>query len=258
MVFIEANKPPLCQLHARAVKGPEALARLKEAAEVTQRQQLQARYKGEKWQKEMERRRKGELKEAVRVKEAYAAALAMRPPPAPRERFENGRPIHRTVSGSSNGRHGPAADRPNPRDVYLTISRAMAQKASAPSGPRRLSKERSVGPGNKVSNTGRARQAGFLTAIDNDSHDLLESPVVSMAPPPRPSKHKTNKHKENITHYDDYNNDNDRPISTIYSTRPRPLPDNEPPYQGTKTLTNPRLNRLSCLGGISDSDEEDE
>lgn len=154
------------------------------------------------------------MREDNRARDAELAAAARRPlpPPVHGHRFGTNRLFGVSGSGSSS-RHSSATGRPMPDNVYSTISRAVGSRMSAPSGPRRFPRDSSVDLGNKVSKTGRVRQAGFIV---EDDDDLPVNPIGSMAPPSRPQTHNEDKYnKENRRHYNYYDNSDDLPQSAI-------------------------------------------
>lgn len=149
---------------------------------------------------------------------AAEAELAASAPSVPRNNGENNRSSNASA-GLSSSRYSTASVRPFPSSsVCHTISRAIAPRILARTAPRRLSREKSAGPGNKVSNTGRVRQAGFLIGDDDP---LPQNPIQSMMSPPRQPKHHI-KYREN-RRYDD-NDDDDLPENPVHSMQPPPRP----------------------------------
>lgn len=229
-VYLEADKPPLCQLHARAVLSEQAVANSREQTATTKAKQKQFRYSGKKWQKEMQRRSETRLRQDMRAQEAELAS-AIRRTPQPRihgARFKTNHPLCVSESVSSS-RYSPSPLRSMPNSIYNTVSGAIGSRMSAPSALRRSSRDDSVDLATKVSKTGRVRQAGFI--VEDDDDELPLNPIGSMAPPHRPLKQnvdKYNKEDKRIYDYEDDDGD-DLPESAINFIKSLPRPTKERP-----------------------------
>ena len=188
-------------------------------------EQVHHRLSNNKWAKENDRKSMNKLRYEIKAAEAKLALekRLRQNPRVPRSRTgvpataENRRFDFPHSSGapgslaSSRDRSGSLTSMP--AGVYSTISNSIGTRHVAPhSTPKRLTREESVEPGNKVSRTGRIRQVGFLIKDQISRH-----PVDSMGPPPpRIPQNSGSKHKANVPIYADSDDDDDDLPETLF------------------------------------------
>lgn len=192
-----------CKINESAA---EAMKQYEDEQKKIVEEQVHHRLSNNKWAKENDRKNMNKLRYEIKAAEAkLALENRLRQNPrvpqsttgiaaAPQNcRFDLPRSSDASGSfASSRDRSGSLSSMP--AGVYRTISNSVAPGHVAPhSARRRLTREESVGPGNKVSRTGRIRQVGFLMEDQIPRH-----PVGSMGPPPpRVPQNSGNKHKTN-------------------------------------------------------------
>ena len=192
-----------CKINESAA---EAMKQYEDDQKILVEEQLHHRLANNKWAKENDRKIMNKLRYEIKAAEAKLALenrLRQNPrvpqsttgaPATP----ENRRCDFPRSSGASesfaSSRDGSGSLTSMPAGAYSTISNSIAPRHVAPqSRPKRLIREESVGPGKKVSRTGRIRQVGFLME-DQISHHHVGSrgPPAARIPQNSRSKHKVN------------------------------------------------------------------
>lgn len=215
---------PICNDCTINESAAEAMKQYEDEQKKIVEEQVHYRLSNNKWAKENDRKNMNKLRYEIKAAEAKLAfenRLRQNPrvpqsttgaAAAPQNcRFDLPR------SSGASGSFAPSRDRSGPLSsmpagVYRTTSNSVAPRHVAPyPPPRRLTLEESVGPGNKVSRTGRIRQVGFLMDDQIPRH-----PVSSLGPPPRIPQNSCNKHKTNrIAHIDDDGDLSETPFLSI-------------------------------------------
>lgn len=204
-----------CKINESAA---EAMKQYEDEQNKIVEEQANHRLSNNKWAKENDRKNMNKLRYEIKAAEAKLALenrLRKNPrvlqstigaAPTPENRsfdFQRSSGTPGSVAPSRD-RSGPLS--PMPAGVYRIISNSVAPGHVAPhSARRRMTREESVGPSNKISRTGRTRQVGFLTEDQIPRH-----PVSSMgSPPPNIPQDTGNKHKTNRPAYADSEGDGD-------------------------------------------------
>lgn len=211
-----------CEINESAA---EAMKQYEDEQKKIVEEQVHHRLSNNKWAKENDRKIMKKLRYEIKAAEAKLALenrLRQNPrvpqsttgaPATPENRrFDFPR------SSGPPGSFASSRDRSVPltsmrAGVYSTISNSLAPgNVASHFARKRLTREESVEPGNKVSRTGRIRQVGFLMEDQIPQHSL-----GSMEPPPpRLPQNSGSKHKANVPTYVHSDDDDDDLLETRY------------------------------------------
>ena len=217
-----------CKINESAV---EAMKQYKDDQKKIVEEQLHHRLTNNKWAKENDRKIMNKLRYEIKAAEAKLAL---------ENRLRQDARVPQSTTGTlaipdnrrcdfprSSGAPGSLAssrDRSGslismPEGAYSTVLNSIVPRHAAPqSRPKRLTREESVGPGKKVSRTGRIRQVGFLME-DQISHH----PVGSTGPQPaRIPQNSRSKHKANVPVYADRDDGDDHLPETPFRSVKHP------------------------------------